>query len=101
MKQISKPVEQFLRRCNLWNGYRQHLLIYQWNIIVGPALAEVTRADNINNGVLKVAVKDSVWAYHLSMMKPSLISKLNNYSGSKMVKDIVFIIDDLRVFDKK
>ncbi len=95
MKQISKPVEQFLRRCNLWQGYQQHLVVYKWANIVGPALAEVTRADNFNNGVLKIAVKDSVWAYHLSMMKPSLINKVNNYSGSKMVKDIVFIIDDL------
>lgn len=95
MKPISSALEQFLRNRNLWNGYRQYQLVQSWNEIVGSALAEVTRADSISNGVLRVSVKDSVWAYHLTMMKPQLISKLNNYAGSKIVRDIFFQINEL------
>ncbi len=95
MKPIGSALEQFLRSCNLWNGYRQYQLVQSWNEIVGSALAEVTRADSISNGVLRVSVKDSVWAYHLTMMKPQLISKLNKYAGSKLVRDIYFQINEL------
>lgn len=82
-----------LRRLNLWQGYQQHLVVVQWDDVVGTTLARVTRAVGIHHGVLKVAAKNSVWAYHLSMMKPSLIDKLNQSSGSPVVKDIIFVID--------
>ena len=100
MKQVGKTVEEFLRRANLWQGYRQHLLMVNWGDIVGPALTAVTRPAAINHGVLKVAVKNSVWAYHLSTMKPTLIKKLNQFSGSKLVKDIIFCIDDQTIIYK-
>ena len=94
MKQINTSLEKFLKDCNLWNGYRQFKLVQSWPDVVGASLSEVTRAENLQNGVLKVAVKDSVWSYHLSMMKPQLIDKLNQSAGSRMVKDISFRIDD-------
>ncbi|MBW6462799.1 MAG: DUF721 domain-containing protein [Bacillota bacterium] len=95
MKQISSVLENFLRSCNLWNGYQQYQLVQSWNEIVGSALSEVTQAESIANGVLRVSVKDSVWAYHLTMMKPQLIGKLNQHAGSKIVRDIFFQIGDL------
>jgi predicted nucleic acid-binding Zn ribbon protein len=98
MKRLGSAVEKLLRSYNLWQGYQQHLLVENWAGLVGPALAEVTRAERITNGVLRVSVKDSVWAYHLSMLKPQLIKKLNNHAGSKVVRDIFFNIDTL---DKK
>ena len=98
MKQLGSAVEKLLRSYNLWQGYQQYLLVESWASLVGPALAEVTRAERITKGILRVAVKDSVWAYHLSMLKPRLIKKVNNYAGNKVVKDIFFTIE---VFEKK
>ncbi len=98
MKSVGPVIENLLRSYNLWQGYKQYQVVESWDQIVGPELAEVTRADSITRGVLRVSVKDSVWAYHLSMLKPRLISKLNKHLGSKVVKDIFFKIEP---FEKK
>ncbi len=93
MKKVGPLIENLLRRYDLWQGYKQYLLLDQWGSIVGPELAEVTKAENISNGILVVRVKDSVWAYHLSMLKPQLKKKLNEYAESTVIKDIYFKID--------
>lgn len=93
MKKMGPVVEQLLKKYNLWQGYLQYLVVEKWAEIVGPPLCEVTRADSISRGQLKVLVKDSVWAYHLSMLKPQLIAKLNREAGTSVVKDIFFLID--------
>ncbi len=93
MKQIGPLIENILKRNNLWNGYQQYLVVVHWDDIVGAELAEVTRAESISKGVLKVLVKDSVWSYHLSMLKPKLIGKLNEKAGRGIVKDIFFKIE--------
>ncbi len=100
MKPLGTVIENILRRHNLWYAYQQHLIIDSWVTIVGSELSEVTRAEKISKGVLLVFVKDSVWAYHLSMLKPQLIKKLNNYAGNKIVKDIIFQIGELEKKEK-
>ncbi len=95
MKKVGSVVEKMLRSYNLWQGYQQYLLVENWDNIVGPDLAEVTRAESISKGVLRISVKDSVWAYHLSILKPRLVKKLNDYAGGKIVKDIFFRIESL------
>ncbi len=95
MKRLGPVLENLLHHYGLWQGYRQNMVVESWSKIVGSSLAEVTKADKIAEGVLRVKVKDSVWAYHLSMLKPRLIKKLNDYAGSRVVKDIFFQIDDL------
>ncbi len=98
IKSVGPVIEGLLRSYNLWHGYKQYQVVEGWNYIVGPELSEVTRAESITRGVLRVVVKDSVWAYHLSMLKPKLILKLNDHAGGKVVKDIFFKIEP---FDKK
>ncbi len=94
MKKIGPVIEQLLRRHNLWQGYQQVLIIESWDRIVGSQLSEVTIADRFNNGVLRVKVKDSVWAYHLTMLKPQLVKKLNHFAGGNIIKDIFFSIEE-------
>ncbi len=98
MKRLGPVIESILRRNNLWSGYQQYLIIEKWPEIVGSELSTVTKAVKISNGLLQVLVKDSVWSYHLSLLKPQLIKKLNNHVGSKVVNDIFFKIGD---FEKK
>lgn len=94
MKPVGPLVEKMLKNCGLWQGYQQHLLVESWDQVVGPALSEATRAEKLSHGIMRVLVKDSVWSYHLSLMKPQLIDKLNRHAGTKVVRDIFFIIDE-------
>ncbi len=98
MKSVGPLIENVLRSYNLWQGYKQHLVVDKWNDVVGSELSLVTRAESFNNGVLRVAVKDSVWAYHLTLLKPRLIKKINKNAGENIVKDIFFRIE---AFEKK
>ena len=101
MKQLGPVIENILRRHNLWRGYQQHLITEKWPDIVGSELSEVTRAESVWNGQLRVLVKDSVWAYHLSLMKPQLIKKVNSYAGGRIVKEIFFQIESLEKQEKQ
>jgi predicted nucleic acid-binding Zn ribbon protein len=92
MNKMGPVVERMLKKYNLWQGYQQFLVVESWGTVVGSPLADVTRSESISKGILRVAVKDSVWSYHLSMLKPQLIEKLNNHVGNKVVKDIYFTI---------
>jgi predicted nucleic acid-binding Zn ribbon protein len=98
MKNMGPVLEQLLKKYDLWQGYLQHMVVEKWPDVVGPPLCDITRADSISRGKLKVLVKDSVWAYHLTMLKPQLINKLNQEAGSKVVKEIYFSIDSDELF---
>ena len=98
MKTVGPIIENILRNNNLWHGYKQFLVVEKWDEVVGSELSAFTRAESVNNGILRVAVKDSVWAYHLTMLKPRLIKKLNENVGSNVVNDIFFKIE---AFEKK
>ncbi len=100
MKKVGPVIENLLRSYNLWQGYQQFRVVESWDSVVGSRLSEVTRAESMAKGVLRVAVKDSVWAYHLSMLKPKLIGKLNKDAGSNIVKDIFFKIEPFEKKDK-
>lgn len=99
MKKVGPVVENILKKHNLWKGYQQYLVVVHWEELVGAELAEVTRADSISRGVLQVLVKDSVWSYHLSMLKPGLIKKLNEKAGRGVVQEIFFKIGPLEKKD--
>lgn len=95
MNKVGSTVEKMLKKYGLWQGYQQYLAVENWSDVVGLPLSSVTRSESISRGVLRVNVKDSVWAYHLSLLKPKLIEQLNNHIGNKVVKDIFFVIDSI------
>ncbi len=99
MKEIGPIIEQLLRRNKLWRGYQQYQLVQRWPELVGRSIAEVSRAEKVVGGIMHVCVKDSVWSYHLSLMKPRFIAKLNRSAGNTIIKDIYFKIGPLEKED--
>ncbi len=94
MKDLKILLEDFLHKNEMWRRYRQCLVIEQWEQVVGKEIAMVTRARRFNKGKLWVDVKDSTWSYHLSLMKPQLISKINDYTGVEKIIDIYFNVGE-------
>jgi predicted nucleic acid-binding Zn ribbon protein len=95
LNKVGSIVEKMLKKHNLWQGYQQFMAVESWSSVVGLPLSSVTRSESISRGILRVTVKDSVWAYHLSLLKPKLIEQLNNHIGNKVVKDIFFVIENI------
>jgi len=79
----------------LWQGYQHYLLIQNWDEIVGENIAGISEVEKINQGTIFVIVKDSVWAHHLSFLKPQIIKKLNAYIDHTAIKEIYFKLGDL------
>ncbi|MBU1318451.1 MAG: DUF721 domain-containing protein [candidate division Zixibacteria bacterium] len=61
-----------------------------WAEIVGDDIDRVTQVAGVENGLLKVIVRDSVWRQELVMMKWEIIRKLNERLGEKIITDIRF-----------
>jgi predicted nucleic acid-binding Zn ribbon protein len=90
--ELGQIIEQVLRKRKMWRQYKQCLIIEQWDQLVGKEIAAVTRAWYLQRNVLRVLVRDSTWAYHLTLLKPKLIEELNRYAGENLVRDIYFQI---------
>lgn len=97
MKKLDKIIEHVLRQNQMWQQYRQNSILESWEEVVGKEIAAVSNPRQINKGVLQVSVKNSTWAYHLTLLQPQLIERLNRHAGSRVVKEIFFRIGDLKL----
>ncbi|MEW5783626.1 MAG: DUF721 domain-containing protein [Bacillota bacterium] len=100
MNSLGQIIEHVLRRNQMWLQYRQNSILERWEELVGKELAAVSNPRQIRKGVLQVSVKNSTWAYHLTLLQPQLIERLNRHAGSLAVKEIFFRIGDLKIQDR-
>ncbi len=68
---------------------RQAAIVF-WEEIVGPKLAEKTKALRIERDVLKVKVVSAPWRNELIFFKEDILRKIAERIGEGKVKDIVF-----------
>lgn len=75
-------------------GLRRQVLerqaLTKWAQVVGPHNAAASAPENIRDGVMFVACKNSMWANELSLHKQRILSRLNKALGGNVVKDIRF-----------
>jgi predicted nucleic acid-binding Zn ribbon protein len=82
-------------------GYLDHLgfaarlgkqeAVLRWSDIVGPRVAEETKALRIDGDTLVVKVNQAAWRQQLSFLKIELLAKLDLKLGKGCIKDIRFI----------
>lgn len=96
VKELGPVIEKMLQQKKMWQQYRQNLIVEQWAEVVGKEISAITRADKISKGLLWVAARDSTWVYHLTLLKPQLLEKINKHAGSKVVKDINFHVGEFQ-----
>ncbi len=90
-----KALEQFLNRLIKELGYEKRLeyqrLLDAWPQVVGERIADVSKAERIQNGVMVVKVESPVWRNELALEKERILSMLQEQTGSKSVVDIRFV----------
>lgn len=62
-----------------------------WPVVCGGAVAKKTRALSFVDGVLVVAVPDTVWRNQLQLMYQQYLAGLNHIAGRK-VRNISFVV---------
>jgi predicted nucleic acid-binding Zn ribbon protein len=64
-----------------------------WTQTVGQAAANASSVEGFENGILKIAVRASVWRSELQLRKQDILSKINTSLGKTIVHDIYFVAE--------
>lgn len=90
MVRLQQALDESLRRLGIARQARRARAVDVWAEVVGTAPARASMATACKDGVLFVAVKTSVWANELSLLKADIIKKLNRRLGRGTIVDIRF-----------
>ncbi len=93
-KRVHEILPGLLERLGITKEVASQDALAAWESIVGPHIAEVTRATAVANGILFVNVRSSAWLSELSMMKHELLRRLNAGRGEGRIDRIVLRLED-------
>lgn len=90
---VSELLPVYLRRKGLTAKVEAASVVPEWDNLVGPGIAAVTRPVRVSEGTLFVAVKTSAWMMELNMMKGELMRRLNAGKREGRIESLVFLMD--------
>jgi len=90
-EKMDRLVDLVLRHTPLYHKMKEQLAVAAWKDVVGEMINFRTKRIWINNGILYLAFDSSVIRNEISMIKESLIIKLNSKVGLNVIRDIVFV----------
>ncbi len=71
--------------------FKEYSVIYHWKEIVGEEIASISNCDVVENGILYVTVKSSVWRQEISFLKKDILQKIKTFVQCNSIYDIVFL----------
>lgn len=92
MQSISGVLPGLLRELGLEAGIAGWRALAEWPEVVGPRIAQRTRAVSFHEGTLRVEVQGSAWLHELGFLKRDLLRQLGQRLGSEHVRHLQFII---------
>jgi len=91
MQSVGKIMEEMLDQMGIKRRIKESETLLIWDDTVGERIAGVTVVEKIHNGTVFVKVKNDSWRNELFCNKVSIIHKLNEKLGGRIVKEIKFI----------
>ena len=88
-EKLGKVIEDYIEALDVKGKLKEVRLIRSWEEIVGKTIARKTDNIYIKEGKLFVEMNSSIARNELSMLKSSLIGRLNEKAGSKVISDII------------
>lgn len=67
---------------------KEYEVFRSWNTLVGGHVAQNSVPIKVENGVLYVSVKNSVWRQELGMLRPQILKKIEEEFGKGIIRDI-------------
>jgi len=89
VKKIDSLLQQFVKSNRLEKGLAEYRLMKSWKDLLGITVAKKTKSLRIQNRKLYVTLHSSVVRNELSLIKSSLIPKLNEAAGMDVIDDVV------------
>lgn len=87
---IDQLVKRFLHDNSLETPLLQRRLVSSWQSVVGDVINNYTEKVEIRNQTLWVKIINPALRSDLSMNRTSLVDKLNNCVGARLITDIRF-----------
>ncbi|HKL38606.1 MAG TPA: DUF721 domain-containing protein [Bacteroidales bacterium] len=88
-QKLNEVIEKYLESLDVNGKLKEVRLIRSWEEVVGRLIARKTDRIFIREGVLFVYMNSSVARSELSMVRESLVEKLNQKAGGQVIRDIV------------
>lgn len=98
--QVGGLVGTVLARMGIAEKVERAEVIANWEDLVGPHIARVSRPVRIREDTLFVEVESAAWRMELSMLRPRLMRKLNAGRGKGRIERIVFLQADERLAEE-
>jgi predicted nucleic acid-binding Zn ribbon protein len=89
VRKIDALLQQFVKSNRLEKGLAEYRLMKSWKDLLGITVAKKTKSLRIQNRKLYVTLHSSVVRNELSMIKASLIPRLNEAAGMDVIDDVV------------
>jgi predicted nucleic acid-binding Zn ribbon protein len=96
MKNLSTFLPGFLRHIASDSGVALIFLQQLWPQIVGKELAANSRPLRLGKKKLLVAVPSEIWQNELTGLKPTFLSKINDYWQLSLVERITFTVETFK-----
>jgi predicted nucleic acid-binding Zn ribbon protein len=89
MTSLSEVLSETLTRLGLEKALVEAKILAQWDSLVGPMISAHARPEQIRFNKLYVRVDSPAWFQELTLLKPSLLQKLNDALGKDSISDLV------------
>jgi len=87
---IGELLKQTLQAAGIAERVDRQTAVAFWEEIVGPKLAEKTKALRVEKDLLKVKVVSAPWRNELIFFKETILKKIADRIGADKIKDIYF-----------
>ena len=88
-QKLNEVIEKYLESLDIDDKLKEVRLIRSWKDVVGTLIARKTNRIFIKDGKLFVYMNSSIARNELSMVKDSLVERLNSNAGGQVINDII------------
>ena len=81
---------QSLKTMKIGKEFKQHLVVYQWQTLVGRDIAAHARAVKLEFKKLFIRTTHPAWAEQLKYMEYDIKQKINSHFGEELVQELIF-----------
>ncbi|MDD4663185.1 MAG: DciA family protein [Caldisericia bacterium] len=99
MLAISAILDNYLLRKKKLKKW--YLVMLHYHEIVGSTIANNTRIVSIHEGKIIISCRNSIWKRELENFKDTILEKLQPHLNQDKISEIVLIIGNVAVFQKK
>lgn len=91
MQSLKQVLNIYLHKTGLAKGVAQNTALQAWKDVVGDAVADNTKAESVEHGILTIKTSTPAWRQELQFQKQDILIKLNEKVGKGTIKDIQFL----------